>query len=77
VAASLNCVELIGRLGDEPEVTQLAQAVVCRFRLATNTQQHGAVGEKQEGPSGPWWKYGGGKQSCAGGISPKAVWWAL
>jgi single-strand DNA-binding protein len=48
VAASLNRVKLIGWLGADPEVKQLAQGVVCSFRVATNTRQRDGAGGTQE-----------------------------
>jgi single-strand DNA-binding protein len=46
--ASLNKVMLIGRLGQDPECTQVGDSLVANFSLATNEYWKDKSGEKQE-----------------------------
>jgi single-strand DNA-binding protein len=46
--ASLNKVELIGRLGGDPECREVGDSLVANFNLATNEYWKDKNGEKQE-----------------------------
>ena len=46
--ASLNKVMLIGRLGQDPECTQVGDSLVANFSVATNEYWKDKSGEKQE-----------------------------
>ena len=47
--ASLNKVQLIGRLGQDPECRQVGDSTVCNFSVATNEYWNDkATGEKKE-----------------------------
>lgn len=63
---TVNRVELIGRLGADPEVRQVGNGVsFCRFSLATN--RPGGTTNKGSGrvkPNGQRWKRGSGWQRC-------------
>lgn len=46
--ASLNRVELIGRLGKDPEARQAGGQTVCNFRIATDESWTDKSGQRQE-----------------------------
>jgi hypothetical protein len=54
MATTLNRVELIGRLGADPDVKELAQGVVCTFSVATHTpaRRDGQVGRRHRTVAG-------------------------
>ena len=65
-----NKVQLIGNLGNTPEIKTLETGKkMARFSVATSEVYRNAKGEKSRIPSGTTWWYGGKWR-----ISPKSTW---